>query len=155
VLTHIDNLTTWVPTIHVLYDSFEQTGYNKEAIIELLKTQGIMKPVQDDMKAETFYKAAQDLHDMDVRRGSWTNEDPNWESTASALDTVDFVAGEFGILDHKILSQKSTMYASSRSINPRPKPKVDSDTNIDVDTEVILPPPPVRVSCLICFVSKT
>jgi len=131
VLNRIDNLTTWVPTIQSLYTSFELAGYNKDAIIELLRADGIMSPVQEDMKAETFYKAAQELHDMDVRRGSWMNEDPNWESTASSLDTADFNASQ-------IHSQKSTARASSRSVISRANPDAEPDT------DKVLPPPPVR-----------
>jgi len=131
VLNRIDNLTTWVPTIQSLYTSFELAGYNKDAIIELLRADGIMSPVQEDMKAETFYKAAQELHDMDVRRGSWMNEDPNWESTASALDTADFNASQ-------IHSQKSTARASSRSVISRANPDAEPET------DKVLPPPPVR-----------
>ena len=97
-----------------------------------------MSPVQEDMKAETFYKAAQELHDMDVRRGSWNNEDPNWESTASALDTADFNASQ-------IHSQKSS---SSRSINSRDNPEADPDT------ENVFPPPPVRGLYLTRLIQK-
>ena len=131
MLNRIDNLTTWVPTIQSLYTSFELAGYNKDAIIELLRADGIMSPVQEDMKAETFYKAAQELHDMDVRRGSWMNEDPNWESTASSLDTADFNASQ-------IHSQKSTARASSRSVISRANPDAEPET------DKVLPPPPVR-----------
>ena len=151
MLNGIDNLTTWIPTIHVLYQSFEQSGYNKEAIIELLKTNGIAKPVQEDMTAETYYKAAQELHDMDVGRNSWTNEDPSWESTAGSLDFDDLLHGPTGILDHGLLSEATSVAATSRSISRRPEVNIDLNTDTDVDSEIILPPPPVRGSSLIRF----
>lgn len=75
-----------------MYQTFEDLGYSDQKIIDHFKKKGVMKPLQEDLDAETFYKVASDLRDMDTQRGSWTNEDPDWRETAASLDAASKVA---------------------------------------------------------------
>ena len=99
----------------------ESTGFSPDAIIDLLKNSGIAHSIQEDLKPETFYTAAQELNILDNRRGSWTNEDPNWESVARELDIADVVTSVIGAVTY-----------ARRKVEPE-EPEIDN----------IMPPPPV------------
>jgi len=89
VLTHLDNLYLWMPIFENVYLAFDKSGYTQDAIISLLQTTDLGKPVQADLKDETFYAIARDLRVMDEGRGSWINEDPNWEDLARRLQSQE------------------------------------------------------------------
>ncbi|KAJ8520443.1 hypothetical protein ONZ45_g2738 [Pleurotus djamor] len=87
VLAHIDNLNTWIPSITAIYQAYEEAGYDPEKIIERFKTKGLMKPLEQDLRDDSFRQAAVDLNEIDRNRGSWTNEDPNWEEIVNRLQS--------------------------------------------------------------------
>ncbi|KAJ8696996.1 hypothetical protein PTI98_006813 [Pleurotus ostreatus] len=91
VLVHIQNLALWLPSIVDIYQTYEEVGYDPDKIIERFRTKGLMKPLQSDLQDENFHKVASDLHDIDNNRGSWMNEDPNWQSLADRLQSTSAV----------------------------------------------------------------
>lgn len=91
MLVHIQNLNQWLPSILDIYQTYEEAGYDPDQIIERFKTKGLMKPLQSDLQDENFHKVASDLHDVDGHRGSWMNEDPNWQSLADRLQSTSSI----------------------------------------------------------------
>lgn len=91
MLVHIQNLDLWLHNIVDIYQTYEEVGYDPDKIIERFRTKGLMKPLQSDLQDEKFHKVASDLHDMDSNRGSWMNEDPNWQSLADRLQSTSAI----------------------------------------------------------------
>jgi len=83
VRNQIQSMDDIVPTIKTLYEVVIESGItDKEKIKQILVKRG--SGIAD--KGWSYYRTAQDLNNMDRSRGSWTNEDPNWESMARNLD---------------------------------------------------------------------
>lgn len=80
-----------MPTIKIIYQSFESGGNSKDEIVARLKNLKFDTEVRTGVKS--FYQTAQDLRNMDEARNSWTNEDPNWQDVASSLDSANMPPG--------------------------------------------------------------
>lgn len=93
-----------------------------------------MGPLKEDLKAETFYKAASDMNDMDARRVSWRNEDPNWKRLGWDLD-------DQAILPSSIRGQMLPVAGVGNTASV-----VSIDQAVDTDT---IDSPPVSEPCLI------
>ncbi|KAH8797303.1 hypothetical protein DL96DRAFT_997975 [Flagelloscypha sp. PMI_526] len=90
----MDLLLQSLPAIKVVYEAFEEANYDKEKILQKFKNGNWLKSLQGDSKKITYHDAGQELYNMDVRRRSWRNEDPNWQAICSKLDssTVQLVS---------------------------------------------------------------
>ncbi|KAF9224617.1 hypothetical protein BS17DRAFT_780164 [Gyrodon lividus] len=86
VQEQLNELYECVPTIKAVYDAFEKAGYDKDKIMALLKDGHFLDSLQRETKKITYQATGQDMADMDSRRGSWTNEDPDWHSIVTSLD---------------------------------------------------------------------
>ncbi|KAF8884345.1 hypothetical protein BD779DRAFT_784506 [Infundibulicybe gibba] len=89
IVAHLDNLFLWMPIIHEIYQTFEEAGFTEEQIIKKLKDKKFNEPIQEDMKDENYYNIARSLRDLDESRGSWVNEDPNWQTLANMLQMLE------------------------------------------------------------------
>ncbi|THH34167.1 hypothetical protein EUX98_g49 [Antrodiella citrinella] len=140
-LAHIDNLYVWLPSIKEIYQTFEDLGYSDQKIIDRFKKRGVMKPLQEDLDAETLYKVASDLHDMDTQRGSWTNEDPNWRKTAASLEAASKVASKImsNLLDLTIPGNLQHLQRTAYMMTPMTADITDAPPNYhDAHIDVLL-----------------
>lgn len=84
----MDRLLTDIPAIKLVYDACEAAGYRQDKILETFQSMDIIAQLQPAHSSITYASVGQELADMDVQRGSWTNEDPNWQALASVLDVM-------------------------------------------------------------------
>jgi hypothetical protein len=84
----MDQLINNIPVIKELYRLFEEEGYNAEQILQKFKNKHPIKSLKTESAKITYNSVGQELADMDSRRGSWTNEDPDWHAIAVVLDTL-------------------------------------------------------------------
>ncbi|KAF8878187.1 hypothetical protein BD779DRAFT_1676940 [Infundibulicybe gibba] len=95
IVAHLDNLFLWMPIIQEIYQFFEEAGFTEEQIIQKLKNKKFNEPIQQNMMDENYHNVARSLRDLDESRGSWVNEDPNWEKLANTLQTMEGI--NFGV----------------------------------------------------------
>ncbi|KAF9501355.1 hypothetical protein BDN71DRAFT_695471 [Pleurotus eryngii] len=132
VLVHIQNLDLWLPSIVDIYQTYEEVGYDPDKIIERFKTKGLMKPLQSDLQDENFHKVASDLRDMDNNRGSWMNEDPNWQSLADRLQSTSAI----NVAAVSLSLRSASAFVDAESLSDPPPPY---DTSIKVQLSSAAP----------------
>ncbi|KAJ7813989.1 hypothetical protein B0H14DRAFT_2851492 [Mycena olivaceomarginata] len=82
----MDQLLKSLPAVQAVYQACEELGYDKDKILQKFKDKKFLDSLKTETSNITYYNAAQELADMDSRRGSWTNEDPDWRSLAGQFD---------------------------------------------------------------------
>ncbi|KAI0791760.1 hypothetical protein C8Q75DRAFT_715461 [Abortiporus biennis] len=82
----MDHLETTVPGIKFLYQTYEELGYNKEKILNKFKDRTCLEDFKAEVTMITYTTVGQELLEMDSRRDSWTNEDPECRPIAATLD---------------------------------------------------------------------
>ncbi|KAL0945738.1 hypothetical protein HGRIS_014883 [Hohenbuehelia grisea] len=82
----IDQMYKSIPAIKAIYEAYEEVGYDKDKILAKFKNSHFLDSLKRETTKITYQSVGQELADMDSRRGSWTNEDPNWHSLAMVLD---------------------------------------------------------------------
>ncbi|KAF8871928.1 hypothetical protein BD779DRAFT_1574730 [Infundibulicybe gibba] len=127
IVDHLDNLYLWMPIIHEIYQSFEEAGYTEAQIIQRLKDRKFDEPIREDMKDDSYYNVARSLRSMDESRGSWVNEDPNWQSLANTLQSLENISGMIG---RTTTSSQHDVY-SLPSTN-EPPPPYDSVVGVNI-----------------------
>ncbi|KAL0570071.1 hypothetical protein V5O48_011889 [Marasmius crinis-equi] len=91
--TQMQNLEKCIPSIKLVYATFEKAGYDKDKIAQLMKEGDILDSLQKGQTNITYRSIGQELANQDSGRGSWTNEDPSWQVIAAALDAQAGIAG--------------------------------------------------------------
>ncbi|KAI0784714.1 hypothetical protein C8Q75DRAFT_809890 [Abortiporus biennis] len=80
----MEELEKTIPGIQALYQSYESLNYNQAAILNAFKKNpGFLTSLKTGTALITYQSVGQAPADQDARRGSWTNEDPNWMAPRS------------------------------------------------------------------------
>ncbi|KAH8822204.1 hypothetical protein DL96DRAFT_1748326 [Flagelloscypha sp. PMI_526] len=123
----MDLLLQSLPAIRAVYEAFEEVGYDKEKILQKFKNGNWLKSLESDSKKITYHDAGQELYNMDVRRGSWMNEDPSWQGICSQLDSsVQSFA-------------KAALFSEAAVLDEPPPPPYDAEIQIRFTDKDITP----------------